>query len=196
MKRILLFLLLAPCLIDGFAQTAWHDSTTAYLKRYVEEHEVVTGEDKTRMSFYPVNEQFRVTARFESVKDGAWFTMPTSGTMSKVYRVFGRVHFSIHDTSLVLNLYQSQQLMSMEKYRDHLFLPFTDLTSGEETYESGRYIDLDLKDIRGGELVIDFNKAYNPYCAYVSGRYNCPIPPRENSLQVAVLAGEKNYSKK
>ncbi|MEI9910512.1 MAG: DUF1684 domain-containing protein [Bacteroidota bacterium] len=83
----------------------------------------------------------------------------------------------------------------MEEYREQLFLPFTDLTTGEETYTAGRYIDLTFNDIIGDKVVIDFNKAYNPYCAYISGKYNCPIPPKENNLTVAILAGEKNYGK-
>lgn len=195
MLRTVLYLLILLIPVVASAQSAYHDSTSAYLKRYVEQHEVVTGEDKKRMHFYPVNEKYRVHAKFETVNGGGWFTMPTSGRINKVFRVFGKIHFTIHDTAIVMNLYQSQQLMSIEKYRDNLFLPFTDLTSGEETYVSGRYIDLNLNDIRGNVIEVDFNKAYNPYCAYVSDKYNCPIPPKENHLNVAVLAGEKNYKK-
>jgi uncharacterized protein (DUF1684 family) len=86
--------------------------------------------------------------------------------------------------------------MTTAQYKDHLFIPFTDATSGEGTYESGRYIDLDIKDITDNKFTIDFNKAYNPYCAYVTGRYNCPIPPVENRLAVAIRAGEKAFGKK
>jgi len=85
--------------------------------------------------------------------------------------------------------------MTTKEYKDHLFIPFTDATSGEETYESGRYIDLEIKDITNENVLIDFNKAYNPYCAYVSGKYNCPIPPNENRLIVAIRAGEKSFGK-
>lgn len=175
------------------AQSDHKDSLEKYLKEYVEKHEVVTGDDKKLMTFFPVNKTYRVSARFEKVKDGAWFNMETSGRTKKVYRVYGTIHFSIHDTALQLNIYQSQQLMAMEEYKEHLFLPFTDLTSGTESYSAGRYIDLSFSDIQGDKITIDFNKAYNPYCAYVSGKYNCPIPPRENSLNVAILAGEKEY---
>jgi uncharacterized protein (DUF1684 family) len=121
--------------------------------------------------------------------------METSGSIKKVFRVYGIVHFTVHDTAVKLNIYQSQNLMAAAEYNDYLFLPFTDLTSGEGSYANGRYIDLTYKDVVGNKIVIDFNKAYNPYCAYVSGKYNCPIPPRENSLNVAILAGEKNYDK-
>ena len=85
--------------------------------------------------------------------------------------------------------------MSTAQYRDHLFIPFTDATSGEETYESGRYIDLEIKDIKGDRVLLDFNRAYNPYCAYVTGKFNCPIPPIENRLKIAIPAGEKSFSK-
>lgn len=167
----------------------------AFIKKYVEKHEVVTGDDKKNFSFYPANEKFRVVARFEKVKNDRWFSMETSGTTKQVYRVYGIIHFTIHDTTLKLNIYQSQRLMAVPEYKDHLFLPFTDLTTGEETYDAGRYIDLTFEDILDNKIVVDFNKSYNPYCAYVSGKYNCPIPPRENNLPVAILAGEKNYGK-
>ena len=84
--------------------------------------------------------------------------------------------------------------MSSEKYKDYLFIPFTDKTSGIETYGGGRYIDLVLSDIVNKTCTIDFNKAYNPYCAYTAG-YNCPIPPKENDLPVAIKAGELNFAK-
>jgi uncharacterized protein (DUF1684 family) len=136
-----------------------------------------------------------VLARFERVKNGTWFSMETSGSTRQVFRVYGIIYFTIHDTAVKLNIYQSQRLMAVEEFRDHLFLPFTDRTSGEETYASGRYIDLTFDDILDNKVLVDFNKAYNPYCAYVTGKYNCPITPRENNLEVAILAGEKNFGK-
>jgi uncharacterized protein len=96
---------------------------------------------------------------------------------------------------LQLNLYQSQSLMGNEEYKDYLFLPFTDETSGHGSYDGGRYIDITLGEIHDGKVVIDFNKAYNPYCAYVSGKYNCPIPPKENNLKVKIASGEKGFLK-
>jgi len=164
-----------------------------FIHDYVEKHEVVTGDDRKQLKFYPINETFRINAKFEKVKNGSWFSMETSGKNKQVFRVYGTIRFTIHDTLLTLNIYQSQRLMTVAEYKEQLFLPFTDLTTGEETYESGRYIDLTFADIIGDKLVIDFNKAYNPYCAYVSGKYNCPIPPRENNLNVAIVAGEKKY---
>ena len=179
----------------SFAQKSYKDSIETYFKKYVKEHEVVTGKDKELMSFFPVNEKYRMTCRFERTLNSPWFRMESSGPIKKNYRVYGVIHFAINDTSVTLNIYQSQDLMTTKQYKDHLFIPFTDATSGEETYESGRYIDLEIKDIINENVLIDFNKAYNPYCAYVSGKFNCPIPPVENRLIVAIRAGEKAFRK-
>jgi len=174
---------------------SFKDSTEAYFKKYVKEHEVVSGKDKELISFFPVNEKYRMNCRFERTMNSRWFRMESSGPIKKNYRVYGIIHFTINDTAVALNIYQGQDLMTTKQYKDHLFIPFTDATSGEETYESGRYIDLVIKDIINDKVLIDFNKAYNPYCAYVSGKFNCPIPPAENRLIVAIRAGEKSFAK-
>ena len=179
-----------------FAQSkTYKDSIESYFKKYVKEHEVVAGKDKELISFYPVNEKYLINCRFERTVNCPWFKMESSGPIKRNYRVYGIIYFTIHDTAVSLNLYQSQDLMATAKYRDHLFIPFTDATSGEETYESGRYIDLETDDIKNDKILIDFNRAYNPYCAYVSGKYNCPVPPAENRLIVAIRAGEKAFAK-
>lgn len=192
MRFCLLFLVFLPCF--AFAQTSYEDSLNLFLKKYVADHEVVTGADKQKMKFYPVQVQYRITTAFERKENSPWFMMSTSGKTKQQYRVYGIVRFNIHDTTIALHIYQSRSLMSSEKYKEHLFIPFTDLTSGRETYGGGRYIDLNIADINNNTYVIDFNKAYNPYCAYTTG-YNCPIPPKENDLAVAVKAGEMNYMK-
>ena len=180
----------------SFAQSkTYKDSIDSYLKKYVKEHEVVMGKDKEFMSFFPVNEKCRVVCRFERTMNSPWFRMESSGPIKKNYRVYGIIHFTINDTAVSLNIYQSQDLMTTKQYKDHLFIPFTAATSGEETYESGRYVDIEIKDIVHDKVLIDFNKAYNPYCAYMSGKYNCPVPPAENRLVVAIRAGEKSFAK-
>ena len=179
-----------------FAQSkTYKDSIESYFKKYVKEHEIVTGKEKEFMSFFPVNEKFRMSCSFERTMNSPWFRMESSGAIKKNYRVYGIIHFTINDTAVTLNIYQSQDLMASSQYKDHLFIPFTDATSGQETYESGRYIDLEIKDITNDKVMIDFNKAYNPYCAYVSGKFNCPIPPADNRLAVAIPAGEKSFGK-
>jgi len=179
----------------GYGQDNYRDSMISFQEIYVQNHEVITGADKDLFRFFPVDAKYKITALFEKKNDSKWFSMETSGTTRKIFRVYGVLRLVINDTAIKMNIYQSQNLLNSDEYKDQLFLPFTDLTSGEETYGAGRYIDLVIGDIVDNKLVIDFNKAYNPYCAYVSGKYNCPIPPKENDLPVAILAGEKIFEK-
>ncbi|MGB3777675.1 MAG: DUF1684 domain-containing protein [Tunicatimonas sp.] len=143
-------------------------------------------EDFNGLPFYPIDAQLRVTARFVRTPGSPPFAMPTSTPRRTIYEQYGKALFTLQDTAYELLIYQSHELRVTEKYRDHLFLPFTDLTSGGETYGGGRYLELTIPV--GDTIVIDFNKAYHPYCAY-NPKYACPIPPRENNLTVAIRAG-------
>ncbi len=162
-------------------------------EQYVATHEVVKGDDKKKMCFYDADEDYKVTATIEKIFEAPWFKMETSGKDKKVFRLYALVHFELHSKVLKLHIYQSQHLMTVKEYENYLFIPFTDLTNGEGSYENGRYIDLSADDLSGDKFIIDFNKAYNPYCAYVSNIYNCPVPPAENNLPVAIKAGEMKY---
>lgn len=195
MKSYLLTVVLVLSLTTSFSQKSYPDSIKSYISNYIETHDVISGDDKKYFRFFEPDKIFDLKAKFTKVNDSKWFKMPTSGVMQKIFRVYGTINFSIHDTSLTLNIYQSQSLMEDDKYKDYLFLPFTDLTTGNETYHTGRYLDFTIKEIKNGELEIDFNKSYNPSCAYISGKYNCPIPPKENNLPVAIKAGEMNFAK-
>ena len=195
MRIFLVFISLLFVSISFAQSKTYKDSIESHFTKYVKEHEVVTGKGKELISFFPVNEKYLINCRFERTINSPWFRMESSGPIKKNYRVYGKIHFSINDSAVILNIYQSQDLMATQQYRDHLFIPFTDATSGEETYESGRYIDLEINDIKNDKVLIDFNKAYNPYCAYISGKFNCPIPPDENRLVVSIRAGEKAFSK-
>jgi len=192
-KQIILILCLAPLFCKS--QSSYEDSIRNYIHQYVQDHEVVKGDDKKSLQFYSPNRIYKVTAVFEKKNNSEWFWMSTSGTMKQQYRVYGILSFKIADTMLRLNVYQSQSLMATKDYSDYLFVPFTDKTTGFDSYGGGRYIDLRMGDINNNSCVLDFNKAYNPYCAYASG-YNCPIPPKENDLNIYIRAGEKNYLKK
>jgi uncharacterized protein len=192
MKYFIKLLLLLP--VSCLAQkSSYEDSISLFVKKYVDSHQVVTVADKVKMQFFPADKKWRVSTQFEKRENAPWFMMSTSGKNKKEYRVYGIVSFVINDTLLTLNIYQSKQLIAKPEYANYLFIPFTDKTSGMDTYGGGRYIELVMEDIKGSKYVIDFNKAYNPYCAYTAG-YNCPIPPKENDLPVAVLAGEKNFT--
>ncbi len=139
-----------------------------------------------RINFFATDLRYTVTAKFTRTPDENFFNMPASGKENKAYVKYAEVTFSLLGQRYKLNVYQSLELLQNRKYRDYLFIPFRDATSGEETYGGGRYIDLliPLSDT----ISIDFNKAYQPYCAYTEG-YNCPIPPKENYLPVKIEAG-------
>jgi uncharacterized protein (DUF1684 family) len=199
MKRSFILLLLLLGVLGGYAQhsasVSYMDSIKAFRADYIQTHELLTtAEQKALLRFYPLDPSYRVVARFEKYADSPWFAMATSGAAHQIQRKYGRLTFVLHDTTVQLMIYQSQALLQKAETRDYLFIPFTDATSGAGSYAAGRYIDCQVSDIHGGVLVLDFNKAYNPYCAYATG-YNCPIPPRENDLSLAIYAGEKNYAK-
>jgi uncharacterized protein len=169
-------------------------SLDSFQKKYIEEHEVVKGADKAHFAFYPIKQQFALQAKFERIIDTVGFTMKTVNNGSQKYFVYGKVYFTINALKQELFVYQSKMTMQMPKYKNHLFVPFLDATSGDESYGGGRYIDLLTTDISNDTVLLDFNKCYNPYCAYAAG-YKCPIPPKENILSIAITAGEKNFIK-
>jgi uncharacterized protein (DUF1684 family) len=151
-------------------------------------------EDIEFLRFYEPNEKFKVECEFVATKRGKSFELPTSAGKTKTYVKFGELRFKIDGQKQKLAIYQSLSLRAMPQYRDYLFIPFKDLTNGKESYGGGRYLDLRMKQIEGDKIILDFNKAYNPYCAFSEG-YSCPIPPKENHLKVAIEAGEQNFAK-
>jgi uncharacterized protein len=136
--------------------------------------------------FFPFSNKYVVNAKFVRTPHEKPFQMSTSSGMRKTYIKYAEVYFTIDDKQYKLNVYQSQELLQSADYKDYLFIPFTDATSGNETYEGGRYIDLTMP--KSNEIVINFNEAYHPYCAYTDG-YNCPVPPQENTLPIKIEAG-------
>ena len=136
--------------------------------------------------FFPIDLKYRVVAKITRYKDEPFFEIPTSGPKTPEYRKYGLLQFEIDGKAYELTILQNLSSMRNPLYRDRLFLPFTDLTNGVNTYGGGRYIDLRIP--KTDTIVIDFNQAYNPYCAYTTG-YSCPIPPEENHLDLAVEAG-------
>ncbi len=179
----------------GFAQNkSYKDSIITYEQNYINTHEVVSAKDRKYIHFYNIDESYRVTATFKKITDTKGFEMSTSSGVRKKYFLYGQLSFMLHDSLLHLFVYQSADLMKQEKYKDYLFVPFGDATSGFESYGGGRYLEFYFGDIQNNQVVLDFNKAYNPYCAYTTG-FNCPIPPKENLLTVSIPAGEKNYGK-
>ncbi len=144
------------------------------------------------LDFFPVNDAFKVTADFKLTPDSKPFKMKTSTTRTPIYKRYGIATFKLNGKEFSLEVYQSQDPNKDPKYKDDLFLPFTDETNGFASYGGGRYIDLKIPT--GNTLEIDFNNAYNPYCAY-SDRYSCPVPPRVNFLATEINAGVKAFDK-
>lgn len=143
------------------------------------------------LDFFEIDTTYNVVAEFVRTPFETPFAMPTTTDRKPIYVKYGELFFKLKGKEYKLNVYQNQH-PKKEEYKDYLFLPFTDLTNGEESYAGGRYIDMTIP--RSNRVVLDFNQAYNPYCAY-SGEYSCPIPPEENNLPLAVKAGVKAYKK-
>ena len=142
------------------------------------------------LDFFSINEKYIVEATFIRTKKEKPFGMKTTTSRTPLYKKYGELHFEIDGKALKLNVYQNVDLNKKPGYEDYLFLPFSDLTCGKESYIGGRYVDMKIQ--KGKTWTIDFNKAYNPYCAY-NYEYSCPIVPLENDLNIEILAGVKKF---
>ncbi|MBC7900254.1 MAG: DUF1684 domain-containing protein [Saprospiraceae bacterium] len=149
--------------------------------------------DFAGLNYFPANKKFRVKAVFSRTRDEKYFQMPTSSGTSKKFVKYGVLNFDIGGRKHMLNVYQSnpENLAKFPEYADLLFIPFKDQTSGKETYGVGRYIDIKMP--QDESVVLDFNLAYNPNCAYGNEKYSCPIPPNLNALSIEIKAGEKKF---
>jgi len=149
-------------------------------------------EDLAWLDFYSPNKKGVVKAKFILTPESENFELPTYSGVTRTYRKWGEAYFKWDQDSARLSVYENMKLASNPEYRDYLFLPFTDETNDETTYGGGRYLDLSKQDTEDGMITIDFNRCYNPWCAFSDG-YNCPIPPAENFLLFKVEAGEKKF---
>lgn len=145
-----------------------------------------------KLRFFPPDESYRAACTFERTPEAEPFDMATYSGITKPYVQYGTATCPLQGQTVEIAIYQSLKLRQLPMYRDYLFIPFKDLTNGDSTYGGGRYMDIRMSDIENGQVALDFNKAYNPYCAYSDG-YNCPAPPAENHLEMAVEAGEKEF---
>ena len=198
MRTILLFVFLVQ-LNFGFGQQKIDASAVAKFQKVINSEYAdaktspLSAEDlavfKT-LDFYPINEKFFVTAKFVRTKNEKPFEMKTTGERKPMYVKYGEAYFVLEGKDFKLNIYKNIELSKKEEYKDYLFLPFSDLTCGNESYIGGKYID--IKVPQGESMVIDFNTSYNPYCAY-SHKYSCPKVPLENDLNIEIKAGVKKF---
>lgn len=151
-----------------------------------------------QLYYFAPDSTFCVDAKVLKFENPDTLKFATSAGTVKEYLRYASLQFTLKEKPLSLEVFRSISNLKHPVYGSYLFLPFTDLTSGEASYGGGRYLDLKLADIKeeaGQEVLrLDFNYAYNPYCAYSEGWF-CPIPPASNSLDIRVEAGEKNYTK-
>jgi uncharacterized protein len=140
------------------------------------------------LKYFPVNEKYNIKARLEPVEEKKVVLLGTSDGKEQKYLEYAH---AIFDLDGIENKLLILELMDTGPLRGKLFLAFADESSGIETYGAGRY--LDVKKVPAATSIdLDFNLAYNPYCAYTEN-FSCPFPPKENILKVAILAGEKSY---
>jgi TonB family protein len=143
------------------------------------------------LDFFPVDLAYRVNATLTATDGTPFLDMRTTTDELSKRRVYGYISFSLKGSDFRLPVYQSEDLLDNPGYADYLVLPFTDLTNGEETYSGGRYIDLRVPK-KGNNIIIDFNMAYNPYCAY-SSRYSCLMVPLVNDMDIEIPAGVRYH---
>jgi len=143
------------------------------------------------LDFYPMDTKYIVEAKLVKTPDAPEFKFPTTTNRVELYKKYGEIFFTIDGEDLKLDIYKDTEVV--QGYENHLFLPFLDKTSGNTSYGGGRFIDVLTTDEQpNGTIIINFNEAYNPYCAY-SDRYSCPITPRSNYIDVEIKAGVMAY---
>ena len=145
-------------------------------------------EDYTTLSYYTPDPKYRIIADLTPVQDKKMVVLATNDGKEQRFIEYAFAEFDLdglHHKLLIL------EVMDSGPFRGKLFFAFGDETSAVETYGAGRY--LDLQKVPGSStILLDFNKAYNPYCAYISN-YSCPLPPSQNLLSIPIKAGEKTY---
>ncbi len=181
---------------SGFAQS-YSDDIIAYRKQYVKElledaRSPIKPSQTKFIFFFPPDKKYSIMADFVPSPGVKPFLINTHSGKQKPFKEYGQLKFQIDGKPLVLHVYQMIDYINDAAHKDDLFIPFNDKTNYETTFAGGRYIDLKISDIKDGKLLLDFNKCYNPYCAYADG-YSCPIPPKENSLDIEIPVGEKMF---
>jgi uncharacterized protein (DUF1684 family) len=140
------------------------------------------------LSYFSIDPEYRVPASLQVIQSDDVMEMPTSTGQRRQMRRIGKLHFTLRGQPGTLTAFIDVTENDMRR----LFVPFGDLTNGLETYQGGRYLDLDRTAT--GIYDLDFNRAYHPYCLY-NPTYDCPVPPPENRLKIPVRAGEKLAAK-
>lgn len=201
MKTIIFFTFIGITLFGNAQINSDHYTQEIQLHRLNSRKELITEAkapiqvaDTVLLDYFSPNITWKIRAEIVFTPNDSVFQMPTSSGTTKPYKRFAIAKMKHHNQEFELSIYQNQTFLNNSDLNDYLFIPFLDATNGETTYEGGRYIDLRIHELKNELVEIDFNKCYNPYCAYSSG-YNCPVPPVENRLKIPIEAGEKKFRK-
>jgi uncharacterized protein (DUF1684 family) len=167
----------------------WRKERDAFFETH--QRSPLTPEDKKHfkgLKYYPFDPKYVLSGQIQryilNINNPEYYaTFLTNKGTNKRYVRYGKFHFQLDGKDYSLEIYKS--ILS-----DRLFVPFKDRTNGKETYEGGRYIDAEI--LEGYKMVLDFNMAYHPACIY-NDKFVCVLPPKENSLNVEIRAGEKNF---
>lgn len=172
---------------DAYEKSVWaeREKKEKYLRSSSDSPFVLRNLEMGELFYFPIDPKYKVSARVDKLESRDYMMIRNSDGTTLRYLKYAWLSFELEGTSYKL-------LALKPMFGVGLFLGFADGTSGEESYGGGRY--LDLEEIKGDRITIDFNLAYNPYCAYAAN-YTCPLPPKENVLGTDIVAGEMNYSK-
>ncbi len=179
-----------------FAQSGWFEALSE--ERAKKDEDFRNGEnsplpdsikaDFGGLNYFPPDKRLTLTAQYVRLKKPAKVVFQTSDGRERIYYRTARLQFRLNEKSYSLFVYYNEDIRKKPGLEDYLFLPFKDLTNNRGTYGGGRY--LELREPKEDFIELDFNRAFNPYCAY-SDRYSCPKVPEENYLPLKIEAGEK-----
>jgi uncharacterized protein len=191
-----ILLVVAAVIIYTLTDTTVKKDYTGEIKRFREEKEVFFREGKESpiedqahfagLTYYDPTPEYRIQADLELITSQDSITIQMSDGKKENLAKYAYATFQLGGRAHKL-------LLLKHADEEGLFLPFGDQTNGFDTYGGGRYLDLELNKNDPDKIIIDFNLAYNPFCAY-NKNYSCPLPPRENQLNVEIRAGEKEYT--
>lgn len=201
-KNILILVALVVALVSLFYSFQGSQDQTAYIAEVQKERDdknefmrtsaesplAGTTENFKGLNYYPADIKYKVTAKLTPIQNKKPVILRTSDNKEQRYLEYAYADFDLDGKNNRLLLLE---IIDMGPFRGKLFLAFGDQTSARETYGAGRYLDI-VKVPGSNTITLDFNKAYNPYCAYTE-KYSCPFPPAENLLEVSIEAGEKIY---
>src|SRR5690349_10503970 len=200
-KNVILLLVVGVFVVIGFYSFQGSQDETSYVKGIEKERETKdrfmrtsaespfasTPDEYKGLKYYPADSKYRVVANLHRVEQKKMVVLATNDGSEERYLEYGYAEFKMDGVSNRLLILE----IADGAYQGKLFLAFGDETSARETYGAGRYLDV-TKTPGSNTITLDFNLAYNPYCAY-NDSFTCPLPPRENLLSVAIRAGEKKY---